>query len=138
MKKENGKSKKVEKKKWWFQNEFLLVTLPLKQCFTLKEKILKENRDKISETEATALDAAIAKAKSALDGSTDTGELNSAIEDLTQASHKLAEVMYKQTAAGETTPGEDAQQAEQAAGSGKKEEEVIDAEYVDVDEEKKK
>jgi molecular chaperone DnaK len=102
------------------------------------EKILKENRDKISETEATALDAAIAKAKSALDGSTDTGELNSAIEELTQASHKLAEVMYKQTAAGESTPGEDAQQAEQAAGSGKKEEEVIDAEYVDVDEEKKK
>jgi molecular chaperone DnaK len=101
------------------------------------EKILTENRDKISETEASALDSAMAKAKSALEGSTEASELNAAAEELTQASHKLAEAMYKQTAGQTPPPGTEAPGAEQAAGESKKEEEVIDAEYVDVEEDKK-
>jgi len=101
------------------------------------EKILRENRDKVSEDDASMVDSAITKAKSTLESSTEASDLNSAIEELTQASHKLAEVMYKQTADQTPPPGAEAAGAEQAAGAGKKEEEVIDAEYVDVEEEKK-
>ncbi len=102
------------------------------------EKILKENRDKVSESEASSLDAAVTRAKSALEQSKETSELNAALEELTKASHKLAEAMYQKTTAQTPPPGSG------AAGTGpkteagkKKEDEVIDAEYVDMDENKK-
>jgi molecular chaperone DnaK len=98
------------------------------------EKILKENRDKISETEASTLDAALAKAKTALEGSAEASELNAAAEELTKASHRLAEIMYQKTAGStpHAEPGPGAT-SEGPKGAGKKEDEVIDAEYVDMD-----
>jgi len=100
------------------------------------EKILKENRDKISEGDASALDAALAKAKSTLEQSKETSELNAAFDELTKASHKLAEVMYQKTTQA-PPPGGSAGSGPKADGGKKKEDEVIDAEYVDVDENKK-
>ena len=96
------------------------------------EKILNENRDKIAESEASALDEALSKAKSTLESSTDAGELNAAAEELMKASHKLAEMMYQKTAGqgapqGEAAPGAEPQQ------EAKNDDEVIDAEYVDMD-----
>jgi len=94
------------------------------------EKILKENRDKVSDSDASSLDAALSKAKKTLESSTEAAELNAAVEELTRASHKLAEIMYQKTA-GQTPP----QGEPEAAGQqqGKKDDEVIDAEYVDMD-----
>src|SRR5512136_713270 len=101
------------------------------------EKILKENRDKISDSDASSLDSALSKAKKALESSSDAAELNSAAEELTRASHRLAEIMYQKTA-GQTPPrtetgGGGASGGGAKQGSGKKEDEVIDAEYVDMD-----
>ena len=62
------------------------------------EKILKENREKISEADASSLDAALANAKKALESSSEASELNAAVEELTKASHHLAEIMYQKTA----------------------------------------
>jgi molecular chaperone DnaK len=64
--------------------------------------------------------------------------INAAKDKLTQASHKLAEAMYK--AAGPApgaggTPGGDGAGAQ--AGGGEKKENVVDAEFVDVDDQKK-
>ncbi len=102
------------------------------------EKILKENRDKVSDSDASALDAAITRAKSALEHSKDTGELNAAFEELTKASHRLAEVMYQKSTAQNPPRGGSAEGAGPKAEPGKKkEDEVIDAEYVDMDENKK-
>jgi molecular chaperone DnaK len=104
------------------------------------EKILKENRDKINETEASNLDSALANAKRALDNnSADPSELNAAFEELTRASHRLAEVMYEKTAAQTPPPGTGPAGGENrgsTSGGGKKEDEVIDAEYVDMDDKK--
>jgi len=97
------------------------------------EKMLKEHGDKISGSERGDVESALADAKKALEG-TDAAAMNSARERLTQASHKLAEAMYKSAPptggaqAGGAAPGGDAAQAEQ-----KKDEGVIDAEYVDVE-----
>lgn len=100
------------------------------------DKILRENRDKISEADATSLDTALASAKKVLETSSDSGELNSALDELTRASHRLAEAMYQKTA-GQAPPGGDStSRPSDAQAGGKKEEEVIDAEYVDVDENK--
>ncbi len=98
------------------------------------EKMLKEHGDKISGQERGDVENALADAKKALEG-TEAGPMNSAREKLQAASHKLAEAMYKaQTPpAGGPAPG-----GEPAAGGAepKKDEGVIDAEYVDVDEKK--
>jgi molecular chaperone DnaK len=96
------------------------------------EKILRENRGKISDSDAQSIESAIQDTKKAMEeGSLE--QINSAVERLTQASHRLAEVMYQsaQQAQAEPTPGQ-----EQQPGQEKKEDEVIDAEYVDVDEKK--
>ena len=103
------------------------------------EKILKENRDKISDSDASAVDAALTNAKSTLEHSKETSELNAAFDQLMKASHKLAEAMYQKTTSQTPPPGSDAGGSGPKSDAGKKkEDEVIDAEYVDGDENKNK
>ena len=100
------------------------------------EKILRENRDKITEAEAATLDTALSNAKKTLENSSaDTQELNAAFEELTRASHRLAELMYQKTAGQAPHTGSGAGESRAKPGGGK-EEEVIDAEYVDADDKK--
>jgi molecular chaperone DnaK len=102
------------------------------------EKMLKEHGDKISGDEKSNVESALAEAKKAQEGS-DVAEMNAAREKLVQASHKLAEVMYKsaepQPAGGPTAGGPEGGPAPNGAGQSekKKDEGVIDAEYVDVE-----
>jgi molecular chaperone DnaK len=101
------------------------------------EKMMKEHGDKISGDEKANVEAALAEAKKAQEGS-DVADMNAAREKLVQASHKLAEVMYKsaeaQTAGGPGAAGAQGQPTpDGAAQSEKKDEGVIDAEYVDVE-----
>src|SRR5438105_1057134 len=103
------------------------------------EKMLREHGDKISGSERGDVENAVADAKKALE-SNDKDQMTRARETLTQASHKLAEQMYR-AAQPQGAPAAGAQPG--AAGPGpetnangggsKKEGEVIDAEYVDVD-----
>ena len=94
------------------------------------EKVLSENRDKIGADDASALDAALGKAKTVIENaSADAAEMNASADELMKASHKLAEVMYQKTAGQQ--PPQDGPSAD--AGAGKKDDDVIDAEYVDVD-----
>jgi len=101
------------------------------------EKTLNDNREKAGSV-ASEVESAIEDAKKALaEGGLE--RLNDAFNALQTASHKLAEVLYSQTAAA----GGDAGTADQAsaAGAGTSsgtggDDNVIDAEYVDVDEKK--
>jgi len=99
------------------------------------EKILKDNRDKISDSDASALDSALSNAKQKLEGTSDAGELNAVFDELTKASHRLAEAMYQKTTS-QTPHAEPGASSEAKGGEGKKEDEVIDAEYVDMDDKK--
>jgi molecular chaperone DnaK len=101
------------------------------------EKLLRENRDKLPESDAKAVEAAIADCKKALDdGNVD--KIKQATDALTQASHKLAEAMYKSTAQSGGQPGGESGQSDGGgARGGEKTDDVIDAEYVDADEKKK-
>ncbi len=83
------------------------------------------------------MEGALAEAKWTLEGSPSAAELNAAREKLTNASHKLAEAMYKANAAtGGAGVPDAATNPEQPEAEQKKDEGVIDAEYVDVDEKK--
>src|SRR5256885_10745945 len=98
------------------------------------EKMLKEHGDKISGTEKSEVETAVADAKKALEG-TDPKVMNDARQRLTQASHKLAEAMYKSAQAQGGTPEAGAAGAgpttDGASNDQKKDEGVSDAEYVD-------
>ncbi|HTW43976.1 MAG TPA: molecular chaperone DnaK [Acidobacteriaceae bacterium] len=101
------------------------------------EKMLKESGDKVSGSEKSDVEATLADAKKALERQAGAAELDAAREKLTAASHKLAEAMYKANTAGGATgatasDGASAGTTEEA----KKDEGVIDAEYVDVDDKK--
>jgi molecular chaperone DnaK len=107
------------------------------------EKSFSENKEKLDATAAGDIESAIADAKSALGGD-DVDAMNNAFDKLQSASHKLAEVLYSQAGAaqgGEPADGEQASSASAGADSSSTassdEGDVIDAEYVDVDEEKK-
>jgi molecular chaperone DnaK len=100
------------------------------------EKMLKEGGDKIQGPEKGEVETALAGAKKTLEGTPTSTELKEQHEKLTHASHKLAEVLYKanaETSAGGAAPGG---AAGGPAAEEKKDEGVIDAEYVDVDEKK--
>jgi molecular chaperone DnaK len=109
------------------------------------EKLLKENRDKISESDAKNIESALEDAKKTLREG-DMSKINAAVDRLTSASHKLAEAMYKQASsarAAQEAPGgapgasSSASGAADAQGKSKGDGEVIDAEVVDSDDKKK-
>jgi molecular chaperone DnaK len=103
------------------------------------DKMLKESGEKVQAADKTEVEAALAEAKKVLEGTPTSAELKAAHEKLTHASHKLAEVLYKANAeAAAAAPAAGATpEAGAPAADAKKEGEVIDAEYVDVDESKK-
>jgi molecular chaperone DnaK len=100
------------------------------------EKTLNENREKVSAV-AGEVETAIADAKKAI---TDGGveRMNEAFNALQSVSHKMAEALYQQTSSTSgSEPGADQSSAAGASASSGGEDNVIDAEYVDVDEDKK-
>ena len=106
------------------------------------EKLISDNRDKLNEADTKPVEEAVAAAKTALAGGI-LEQIQSATATLDSASHKLAEVLYKTAAAAGAQPGAPGSQdggpsgAPHAESAPRPEGEVIDAEYVDVDETKK-
>ena len=100
----------------------------LDQLIYTTEKTMNEHKEKLSPEQRGELEGALEEAKKSLE-SEDVSTLEQAISRLTETSHKLAEVMY-QTTSGDATEGAAASGEGEKAGDG----EVIDAEYVDVDE----
>src|SRR6266403_980928 len=109
------------------------------------EKMLRENREKIAEAEVKKAEEAIEDAKKAINEG-GVARLRAAKENLERSLHKIAEDLYKtaQAAGGAGQAGAAAGAGAgggSSAGSGgaqdKKPGDVIDAEYVDVDESKR-
>ncbi|HET6371400.1 MAG TPA: molecular chaperone DnaK, partial [Nitrospiria bacterium] len=99
------------------------------------EKSLTDFGDRISEAEKTDIKDKITGLKSAMEGD-DVSTVRNAMEALTKASHKLAEEMYKKTTAG-GPGGPGAQAPGGEAEGGKKDENVVDAEFEEMDKDKK-
>lgn len=103
------------------------------------EKMLRDNGDKISGAERGDVENALADAKKALEAN-DRQQMERAREQLTQASHKLAEQMYRapqaQSGGAAGTSAGAGQSPNSAGASNTGGDDVVDAEYVDVDERK--
>jgi molecular chaperone DnaK len=100
------------------------------------EKMLKDAGDKVSGSDRGDVENALADAKKTLTGTPSATELNATKDRLTGVSHKLAEAMYKANAASASATGNGASADAGAPEEPKKDEGVIDAEYVDVDDKK--
>jgi len=99
------------------------------------EKMLKDHRAKIGEADVRTIEAALADAKEAMkQGGAE--RINAAREKLESASHRLAEAMYR-SAAGAQAPG-GSQGDAGAQQQQKPKDNVVDAEFVDVDDKEKK
>ena len=99
------------------------------------EKFLQEHRDKVSPEDAREIENALEEAKQAIHSGKAAADINQAVDRLTQATHKVAEVMY-QDVARQATPGSGAEGSGQAQPDDQKEGGVIDAEFVDTEEDK--
>jgi len=102
------------------------------------EKLLEENKDKIPGEEAARIRAAVEDLKKTLQEGNHEA-IERATEDLLKASHRMAELLYQQASAGRSAEGAaGGQETPGGASSGQSPEgDVIDAEYVDVEEGKK-
>jgi molecular chaperone DnaK len=101
------------------------------------EKLIKDNREKIDNSTVTELEGIISEVRGKLE-SASKDELEAMYEKLSKASHKVSEQMYRQA-----PQGEQAESASASGGGGStssnrnpKDDDVIDAEYVDVDDKK--
>jgi len=98
------------------------------------EKQLAEHGDKVSTDIKSEIEKALAEAKTAVE-SGDADEMQHKTAALTQAAMKLGEAMYKaQQAETEATAGPDAGTSEPSEQPGEGQEEVVDAEFSEVDE----
>jgi molecular chaperone DnaK len=100
------------------------------------EKLLRENKGRIPDSEAENVRAEIEKTKKAMERD-NIDEIRGAMEALSRASHRLTEMMYQQagpqTQAEQRPPNEPGASNAGASSAGGAEEEVIDAEVVDED-----
>lgn len=92
------------------------------------EKTLQENKDKLSEADAKAVTEAVEAARNAVaEGGRE--RIASALQELTRASHRMAETLYQRTApSGPGTPGPEPGPKPEGGRGG---DDVVDAEVVD-------
>jgi len=102
------------------------------------EKLLKENRDKLAPGDVAAVESALQETKAAIE-SGNTDQIRQKMEALNNASHKLAEAMYKQASAAEQPDAGSASGAGGASGgaqqgtAGAGQDTIVDAEFEETD-----
>jgi molecular chaperone DnaK len=94
------------------------------------EKTLKEHRGKIGEAGAKEIESALEETKKAI-GENDPNRINTAVDRLTSASHKLAEAMYKSASGQPNAQPPPHNGGDHGKNDGGKDD-VVDAEFVDV------
>jgi len=97
------------------------------------EKTMGELGDKLPEADKEKITAVSEQLRKSLEGD-DPESVRSDIEALTQASHKLAELLYSQSAANPSDSDQPGDDQNQGGGSGSKQEDdnIVDAEYEEV------
>jgi molecular chaperone DnaK len=101
------------------------------------EKSLKDLGDKVDSATKSKVEDATSRLKKTMEGD-DEAEIKKLSDELTQSSHKLAEAMYQQASASQTEEQQaGAESAQQAKASSSSDEDVVDADFEEVKDEKK-
>jgi molecular chaperone DnaK len=99
------------------------------------EKTITDNRERIPVGLISEVESAIAEAKKVVDANSGD-QFQAQLDNLTRVSHRIAEALYQQQASGAAAEGAGAGAQQPGGPSGKSGDDVIDAEYIDVDEKK--
>jgi molecular chaperone DnaK len=99
------------------------------------EKSMKELGDKIDPSLKSNVEGVIERLKKAMEG-TETDEITRLTEELTQTSHKVAEAMYAKASGGQQAGEQPGGASGQAESGAAKDEDVVDADFEEVDENK--
>ncbi|MCL4479363.1 MAG: molecular chaperone DnaK [Deltaproteobacteria bacterium] len=91
------------------------------------EKLIRENKDKFSETDIKDVQEGIDKAKKVFE-ERDVESMKKSLQQVTEASHKLAELLYKKTSASQGTSA-NPEQGTGASSESSGKEDAIDAEF---------
>jgi molecular chaperone DnaK len=95
------------------------------------EKTLREQRDNLPAADISAVESALNEGREALKGE-DVAVMERACDQINQVAHKLAEAMYKQAASSQDAGTDGPQQGRGTSGAQKRDGEVVDAEFEDV------
>jgi molecular chaperone DnaK len=95
------------------------------------EKSIGEVGDKLDAETKGSINTAVENLKKAMEGD-DADEIKQKTEELTQASHKLAEAMYSQASQQQAGGQEEAAAGGEAGGGPSEDEDVVDADYEEV------
>jgi molecular chaperone DnaK len=95
------------------------------------ERQIAENGDKVDAALKAEIEAAIAETKAAVEGG-DADDMQAKAQNLAQVAMKLGQAIYEKQAAAEASPSADGAAAGSEAGG----EEVVDAEFSEVDDNK--
>jgi molecular chaperone DnaK len=101
------------------------------------EKTITDNREKIPVGLISEVESAVAEAKKVVEANT-SDQFQAQLENLTRVSHRIAEALYQQQSSGAAASDAAGAGAQSQAGAqtGKSGDDVIDAEYIDVDDNK--
>jgi molecular chaperone DnaK len=100
------------------------------------EKSVADYGSKLTESERAEIQKALEQAKAVKDGQ-DADAIKKAVAELSKASHKLAEEVYSKMGKEQGQPGAEAASGAAAGDGGKPGEKVVDAEFEEVDKDKK-
>ncbi len=100
------------------------------------EKSVADYGSKLTESERADIQKALEQAKAVKDGQ-DVDAIKKAVAELSKASHKLAEEVYSKMNKGQGQPGPDASSGAAEGDGAKPGEKVVDAEFEEVDKDKK-
>ncbi len=95
------------------------------------ERTLKENKEKIPADQVGPIETALDACKKAIE-SGEADKIKAAMEQLQQASHKMAEAMYRASAQTQQATGTEGAAGGAAAGEEKKDDKVVEAEYEEM------
>ena len=101
------------------------------------EKSIKELGDKVDSDTKTKVEDAISALRKAMEGE-DTAEIKRLSEELTNASHKLAEAMYQQASENQQQTADAGAQPGDQPGDAPADDDVVDADFEEVKEDDKK
>ncbi len=100
------------------------------------EKQLEEHGDAIDADTKSSVEAALAETKTALEGD-DAEEINAKAQALTQAAMEMGKQIYEKEQAAASAEADASGAAEEAAPDASEDDDVVDAEFSEVDEDKK-
>jgi molecular chaperone DnaK len=118
------------------RRELVEATNQAESLINSTEKSIEEHGDKVDPSTVEAIELAVAALKDVMD-SEDAGKIKSGIQNVTEASMRLGEAIYKASQEGGDDGGMDLDENGEPRGKGDDDDEILDADFEDLGDDRK-